>query len=722
MSANKKRNNKQRKSTGHRSGERDGKEGRSAEGRDSKKAEGRKAGKLKKPTRSKKLYSAALEDLGRSGLNAKDFDRLQLEVMSADETDDYVGEARSSYRIPYFDLKGKKISYSRVRFLEGKKGKFSSGTGSFRYSQPANSAPHAYFPPYLEWDKIAKDTSETILITEGEKKAAVAAKAGLACLALGGVYSFKSSKRLWDLIPELQDIDWRGRRVEICFDADVMWKAEVRQALSMLAFTLTQEQGPEDISFVFLDAETAGPKTGLDDYIKANGVDAFMALERHSYMASEKVQILNTRVCYVESQMRFFDIKVGKYYKNLYHVRESFLNLGEAAVDGKRTVPIVDLWAKSATRRSVSDVVYVPGQAELSVRNELNIWQPPAVQPKKGNPKMWLELVRHIMREGQWFDWFMQWLAYPLQHPGTKLFQAPFVYSEMQGTGKTFVVDPVMEFCYGPANFYRLSNKGLGSNFNGYAAKKQFVVTNEIFIPDYSDRRDAMGMLKDIITRETVTINEKFQPEVEYHDYCNYYFTSNHADAIVPERDDRRFFVIEGPAEKLSKSTYQMLDEWLRSAGGAGNIMHYLQNNVDVSRFDPKGDAPMTKWKKQIIELARDPLAEFAERIIEDPDRIYMVNGSKPDMQLFRAEDILKTFEHTYPRYRFNVTVKRMARMLADQRLEKRRVRLTEDSPLITLYAVFGREQWKGARNRDWAQHYVGLAKQFAKYRREKSH
>lgn len=683
--------------------------------------------KLKKKSKGKReaerLYDLALDDLKRSGLTSKDYDKMALEVLSADDTEDYVGERRASYRIPYFDLAGKRISYSRVRFLEGKKGKFSSGTGSFRYSQPTNSAPHAYFPPYLKWDKIAKDVSETILITEGEKKAAVAAKAGLACLALGGVYSFKSSKRLWDLIPELAQINWKGRRVEICFDADVMWKAEVRQALSMLAFTLTQEQGPEDISFVFLDAETAGPKTGLDDYIKEHGVDAFLKLERHSYMAGEKVQILNSRVCYVESQMKFFDIKVGKYYKNLYHVRESFLNLGEAVVDGKKTVPIVDLWAKSNTRRSVHDIVYDPGKPEILDDNNLNIWVPPMIKPKAGKPKMWLDLVHYIMREGEYADWFLKWLAYPVQHPGTKLFQSVFVYSQMQGTGKTFIVDPVMEFIYGPSNFYRLTNKGLGSNFNGYAARRQFVVTNEVYLPDYRDRRDAMGMLKDIITRETVTVNEKFQPEVEYYDRCNYYFTSQHADALALERNDRRFFVVEGPGEKLDAKTYQMLDTWIREAGGAAVIMHYLQNEVDVSKFDPKGDAAMTKWKKQLIELAKDLLSEFADRIVQDPDRIFMVNGSKPDMQLFRAEDLLKTFEHTYPKYRFNVSVKRMAHALGSlPNLERRKVRLTEDSPLITLYAVFDRERWNDARNRDWARHYVDNAKQFAKMRRQRSH
>jgi hypothetical protein len=150
--------------------------------------------------------------------------------------------------------------------------------------------------------------------------------------------------------------------------------------------------------------------------------------------------------------------------------------------------------------------------------------------------------------------------------------------------------------------------------------------------------------------------------------------------------------------------------------------MHYLQNAVDLRGFEPKGDAPMTPWKKQIIALSRDPLAEYAERLLEDPERIFMVNGSKPDMALFRAEDLLKTFEHTYPKYRFNVTVRRMAHMLKAAKLERRKVRLTDESPLITLYAVFDRDKWRGRRNKDWAEHYVGLSKQFAEYRRKRSH
>src|SRR4029077_17306238 len=145
---------------------------------------------------------------------------LRLVPLDREATDEFVGESRSSYRIPYFDLDGNIIAYSRARFLESRKKKSFHGhgkktrDGSFRYSQPFNSAPHVYFSPYFNWRKVARDVDTPILITEGEKKAAKACKEGIACIALGGVYGFKSSKRFYDLLPELEQIVWKDRLVE----------------------------------------------------------------------------------------------------------------------------------------------------------------------------------------------------------------------------------------------------------------------------------------------------------------------------------------------------------------------------------------------------------------------------------------------------------------------------------------------------------------------------
>jgi hypothetical protein len=678
----------------------------------------RAAPKKIKRANTEDLKTLAVNDLERSGLSAKDFKTLGLEILTADQTDDYVGEPRASYRIPYFDLSGKRTAYSRVRFLENHTGRAFKKGGSFRYSQPFNSSPHLYYPPYLDWKKIAKDPSIPILLTEGEKKAAKACKEGIACIALGGVYGYKSSKRLQDLIPEFYDVVWKDREVEICYDADVMMKSEVRQALSGIAFELSQKFTPEEINFVFLDAETVGPKTGLDDFLVAHGVDEFRALPRHPYRTNSKIQMLNQRLCYVERVGRFYDIKTRRFYGNFNHVREAFMNAGEEIVDGKRTALVIDLWGRSNNRRAVRDVTYAPGvETETTEDNDLNIWVPPVVRAKRGSPRPWLDLVHYVMRKPEYATWFLKWLAYPVQNPGAKLLTAVFVHGAAQGVGKTFVVDPVMEFVYGERNFYRLSNDDLQSAFNAYAGHTQFVVTNEIYFTEARDRRTMMSRLKDMITREKVTVNEKFQPKMTFTDYCNYYFTSNHADALILEPRDRRFFVIEAPEDKLDPGAYADLDRYVREQGGASEVLHYLRHSVDLSDFNPKEAALHTPYKDALVDLSKDVVTEFAEKLIEEPEHVFMHDGHLPDLQLFRAEDIVKLFEVTNPRHRYPITANRMGRLLNDSRLERRKVRIGHDAPQTVLYAMFDRDTWHARKNREWAEHYQQHHRRYGKSR-----
>lgn len=667
------------------------------------------------------LRLVAIEDLERSGLDEKDFWRLKLEILDKDETDDFVGEPRASYRIPYFDLRGKRIAYARVRFLHGKsstRGFRDNKHSSFRYSQPAGSSPHIYYPPYLDWKKIAKDPSIPILITEGEKKAAKACKEGIACIALGGVWAFKSSKRSQDILPAFDEIEWKGREVEICYDADVMLKYEVRQALQVLTAELSNRYGPASISLVFLDAETAGPKTGLDDYLVANGAEAFAALPRHEHKATAQVQELNQHICYVSRVARFYDIDQRIFYKSFWHLREAYMDRGEALVDAKKSALVVDLWGKSTSRRVVRDVVYIPGLSEDTTEDgDLNTWVAPKTSPRKGTPKLWLDLVHHIMRKPEYAEWFLRWLAYPVQNPGAKLLTAVFVHGLKQGVGKTFVVDPVMEHIYGKDNFYRLSNDDLQSEFNAYTSHTQFVVTNEIYLTEARDRRMMMSRLKDMVTREKVTVNEKYQPKMVFPDRCNYYFTSNHADALILDPADRRFFVIEAPEENLGRGVYEELDEWVREKDGASVLLHYLQNSVDVSSFNPREAALMTPYKKALIGLSKDILTEFAEALVSDPQEVFMHDGLLPDLQLFKASDLVKLFETKNPKYRMSLSSNKMARLLTEVGLERRKVRLEHDAPQYTLYAMFEREHWREARNSEWAAHYLEHHRRYGKSR-----
>lgn len=169
---------------------------------------------------AKGIRDLMLEDLARSGLDEKDARLMKLEPLTREETARVLGPQwkHLGYRIPYFNLDGTANEFWRIRFLEPVHA-FGSGKKVTRYRQPADSQPYAYFPPYVDWLAIATDPSRTVVITEGEKKAAKACREGVPCIGLGGVFNFASEPNEIDFLTELDIWVWEGRNVEIAFDA-----------------------------------------------------------------------------------------------------------------------------------------------------------------------------------------------------------------------------------------------------------------------------------------------------------------------------------------------------------------------------------------------------------------------------------------------------------------------------------------------------------------------
>jgi putative DNA primase/helicase len=147
-----------------------------------------------------------------------------------------------------------------------------------RYTQPAGQGPRLYFSPLLKggWQKVANDNNQTVLITEGEKKAAKGCVVGLLTIGLGGVYNFLSDGKL---ILDFDLFDWKDREVEICFDveADGFTNHQVLLAENRLAYELTIRGAI--VKIVRLPSRK-NQKTGLDDYLVNHAIKDFYKLPR----------------------------------------------------------------------------------------------------------------------------------------------------------------------------------------------------------------------------------------------------------------------------------------------------------------------------------------------------------------------------------------------------------------------------------------------------------
>jgi putative DNA primase/helicase len=273
---------------------------------------------------------------------------------------------------------------------------------------------------------------------------------------------------------------------------------------------------------------------------------------------------------------------------------------------------MVKRWKAAETRRTImpADVVFDPTctcDADVSV----NLFGGIALEPKEGDVAPVLALMRFLTSRAstdadecdQIMHWLMCWLAYPLQHMGTKLRTAVIMHGD-EGAGKNFLFDLVVEIYakYGAL----VGQDELEDKFNDWRSAKLFVVGDEV-----SSRQELVhnkNRLKALITSTTVQINPKNLPRREERNHINIVFLSNELQPLALDNSDRRYLVIYTPRAREFEF-YRRLKAW-KEAGGLAAFYHYLLT-YPLDDFDPFAPAPHTQAKLDLIDMNRKSPERF---------------------------------------------------------------------------------------------------------------
>lgn len=135
-----------------------------------------------------------------------------------------------------------------------------------KYETPTGQRNGLDVPPGV--GAALEDPTVPLWVTEGVKKADAAALAGLCCVALPGVWSWRGRNPHGGkvAIADWHDVALNDRRVILAFDSDVVRKRAVRRALDELAGYLASKGAKVGYLHLPHHDET---KTGLDDYLTA---------------------------------------------------------------------------------------------------------------------------------------------------------------------------------------------------------------------------------------------------------------------------------------------------------------------------------------------------------------------------------------------------------------------------------------------------------------------
>jgi hypothetical protein len=365
-----------------------------------------------------------------------------------------------------------------------------------------------------------------------------------------------------------------------------------------------------------------GQKTGMDDFLvsKYGGPKRFMRLieKAAEWKQSAALRKFNEEVIFIRDPgvcvIRATGQRVSArdLVMPLYADRKFMKPTPTEDNPTKTTLCSVPKeWLEWPGRATASKMAYTPGEGEITKAGEYNQWKGWGAKPVKGNIRPWKTLLDYIFKDTspEHRQWFEQWCAYPIQHPGTKLYTAVVFWSNAQGTGKT-LVGYTLGRIYGD-NYKEIGDRDLDSAFNAYATNRQFILADEITGSGGGEKRQLGNKLKGMITGQNIEVNQKYIPTYEIKDCINYLFTSNHCDVLFLEGKDRRYFVIEIQGEPLDAAWYTgTYDRWYRSPDGINALMHHLKN-LDLTGFEPFRPAPMTEDKQIMIEDSRSEMSEW---------------------------------------------------------------------------------------------------------------
>lgn len=660
--------------------------------------------------------SLGLADLAKSGLSAEDAKKLRLQFLAPEQTAklDASFKKAPATKFTYFGLSGKANGFYRLRYLE-LRGLDRLAKKPMRYTQLPGTTPSVYLPPLgVDWAKVAKDPGRKLVITEGEKKAAAATKAGFPTVGLGGVWSFRSKRAGVGLLPLLKDeFAWEGREVYLVFDSDYRTNPQVMHALCALATELGALGAKPRIATV--PDPGGGAKAGVDDFLVAQGKMALAKLldAAEPFSHVEELWRMNSEVLYVRDPGLVIVLADGRKlapnafvahaYANRYYHERTVTPKGEERLVKR---PLAPAWVGWERRAEVSAITYRPGEPRVTAAGEYNYWPGWGCEPARGDVSPWRELLDYLFadEDPQARRWFEQWCAYPLQHPGAKLYSTVVLWGPTHGVGKS-LVGLTLGKIYG-RNFSEINDQDLANPFNEWAENKQFVLADDVTGAEH--KKALMDRLKAMITRSRLRVNAKYLPTYEVPDCINYFFTSNHPDAFQLEDTDRRYFVHEVPQAVRPREFYRGYDAWLHGDGPSRLFAHLRA--LDLSGFDPKGPALATRSKSAMARDAKSDLGSWVAALKESPDEVLRLGSVALSADLYSTGQLLDLYD---PERRRGVTANGLGRELKRagfRQVNGGAVVMTSARGPQRLYAVRNAERWLRAKPGPLREHYDGAA------------
>jgi hypothetical protein len=535
--------------------------------------------------------------------------------------------------------------YAVVRWFGRYVGPFGS-VADMKIQNPAGRTPPVYMSPLNDWTKYGDE--QTLWICESALKSLVVSLSGRYAISGSGVWGLCPDKKLADGFPD----SYMEHTAKVCIIYDNDWRRNpnVRHAIRRLGSLLKDRWPHLDVKHAVIpDPPTAtayhdaarGKHSGIwgvDDAFHHFGVSLYELLELADIEAGPREAVLdalNEQYAICLNPFRIIDTNISAMYGTGEFVNGVAANKNYTNDSGK-LVSGAKEWMKSETRRTVSTIVYKPGQGQIHEGN-YNLWRDDGVPAESGDIGPFLRVYENAIPDPITRTLLFQCLGYILQHRGTKLDKMLVFVGREVGTGKSLLAN-IMGMCVGRSNSAFIMMDSIEGSFNSAFAAKEWVVLDDL----HKLGKREMAKLKTYTTSDRIMVNTKGVAEYEVDNHAVFVITTNEYGSLAMDDVERRNLIIEfTPTVHYPTGTNWWRDfhAWLES-GGYAAVRAWLEQ-MDLTGFDPGFMPPMTDAKSHMIDMGMSEVEQIAYDLYNDPDSILGVPAEGGNgRSVWRADEL----------------------------------------------------------------------------------
>jgi hypothetical protein len=280
-----------------------------------------------------------------------------------------------------------------------------------------------------------------------------------------------------------------------------------------------------------------------------------------------------------------------------------------------KITPLGEWWLNHRYRRQYEGIIYAPYSNDEIVHGKLNLWTGFTVPAIRGDKHLgFLEHIRENLCNGHedYFNYLICWMAQRVQQRGAPAGVAIVLKSESEGTGKGFFAKQFGSL-FGK-HFKHITNADhLVGKFNAHLQDCSFLFADEAF---YAGDKKHGGLLKTIITEETMMIERKGIDAAQRRNFLGMVMASNMRFVIPAGQDARRYFVLEVSTKRLQDTKYFGAIAADLDASGLSNLLYFLQN-INLSDFNIR-NVPKTAALEEQKSMTRSGIDAMIEHFAQE--------------------------------------------------------------------------------------------------------